>query len=96
MVTVKAGAGRLQEMMRTWNPAVWLMTTRVSECLPVQRLYSADKSAAVTAGSGLEQAGASPRAHMPSLTMLTHVGETRKARGGGGGEKMGWSAGTQR
>jgi hypothetical protein len=44
----------------------------------MQRSYSAEKSAAVTADSGLEQAGSSPCAHTLPLTTLAHVGEHRE------------------
>ncbi len=41
-------------------------------------LIQAEKSAAVVAGSGLEQAGSPTLAHMPPLTTLAQVGESRE------------------
>ncbi len=80
-VEVLAGAGRLQEIVMTWHPAAWLMTTQAFRPVATQRLYCTMKSAAVMAGGCLGQVDSSPRAPMSPLTMLAHVGELGEVEG---------------
>jgi hypothetical protein len=72
---LEVDAGRLQEIVTTWRPKVWLKTTHTFSPLSMQHSKSAVKSAAVMAGSDLAQASSPTLAHAPPLTTLTQVGE---------------------
>jgi hypothetical protein len=50
VVAVAAGTGRLHDMVMAWHLAAWLITKRALRPLAMQRSYSSEKSAAVTAG----------------------------------------------
>ncbi len=71
------GAGKVHVNDSVWRPAAWLKTKRAFRPLAEHLSYSAEKSAAVTAGCCRGRGFST--AHVPSpLTMLAHVG----ARGG--------------
>jgi hypothetical protein len=75
--------GRKHVRVIVWRPATWLISTRAFNPLTMQRSYKAVKSAAVTDGGDVGQAGSLTQVATPPLTTLAHVGEAREvgARG---------------
>jgi hypothetical protein len=78
------GSGKKHVMVTVCRPAAWLKDTRTFSPLSKHLPYKAEKSAAETSGSGLEQAGSPTLVPTPPLTTLAHVGETREVGGGEG------------
>jgi hypothetical protein len=75
-------AGKVHVMVTVCRPAAWLKDTRAFSPLSMHHSYKAEKSAAETDGSGLEQAGSPTLVTTPPLTTLAHVGEAREVGGG--------------
>jgi hypothetical protein len=72
--------------MTAWHPAAWLMTMQAFRPLAMQHSYSAENSAAVTAGGGPGQVVFSTSANTPPLATLAHVG----GEGGTGVRRRVW------
>jgi hypothetical protein len=75
--------GRKHVKVIVWRPAAWLISTRAFNPLTMQRSYNAVKSAAVTDGGDVGQAGSLTQVATPPLTTLAHVGEAREVGGRG-------------
>jgi hypothetical protein len=81
----------LHDPVMAWHPAAWLKTMWAFRPLAMQRSYSAENLAMVTAGGGLGQVVFSKGAYTSPLATLAHVGGLGRYEG----EEKGLAAGTQ-